>query len=147
MKTSQQGLDLIKHFEGFEPKPYVCSAGKITIGYGHVILPGEDLTVLTQAEALALLARDMEKFEALVHMMVTVDLTQNQFDALVSFCYNCGPANLQKSTLLKHVNANNPERAAGEFKKWVFAAGKRLRGLERRREAEKKLFRGEAWNG
>lgn len=140
MKTSKTGIELIKSFEGFESKPYYCSAGKLTIGYGHVILPKESFTSLTKEEAEILLAKDLEKFESFVKNMVTVELTQHQFDALVSFCFNLGPVNLKKSTLLKKINKKDFEGASKEFSKWVFASGKKLAGLVRRREAEASLF-------
>lgn len=145
MRTSANGVELIKHFEGVELEVYVCSAGKRTIGVGHVILPGEDYKKISEAQALEILSRDLAKFETMVQSMVTAPLTQNQFDALVSFCFNLGPANLKNSTLLKKVNAEDYEGAAKEFGKWVFAAGKKLKGLEKRREAESKLFKGEDW--
>lgn len=146
MRISQKGLDLIMHFEGFEAKPYICSGGKNTIGFGHVILPSEKFTLpITRAQGLEILASDVQKFEDMVEKMVKVEMTQGQFDALVSFTFNVGPANLQKSTLLRKINAKDAT-ASDEFGKWVFAAGKPLPGLVKRRGAEAKLFRGESWN-
>lgn len=145
MRTSSNGAGLIKHFEGCELTPYICSGGKRTIGVGHVILPGENLEQITQAQAMEILSRDLAKFETMVESMVKVELNQNQFDALVSFCFNLGPANLKNSTLLKKVNAGDFEGARGEFGKWANAGGKKLAGLVKRREAEAKLFSGENW--
>lgn len=147
MKISQNGLDLIMHFEGFEPNPYICSGGKNTVGFGHVILATDRFKYpITKAQALEILAKDVEKFEVMVDKLVKVKLTQGQFDALVSFCFNLGPANLQRSTLLTKVNEGKFGEAADQFGKWVFAAGKQLPGLIKRRTAESKLFKGEAWN-
>lgn len=145
MRTSNNGIELIKHFEGCELVPYLCSAGKRTIGVGHVILPGEKLESITEKQAMDLLARDLAKFETMVSGMVKVTLTQSQFDALVSFCFNLGPGNLKNSTLLAKLNAGDEASAATEFKRWINAAGKPLPGLLRRREAEAKLFKGESW--
>lgn len=152
MRISKKGIDLIKEFEGWSAIPYICSAGKKTIGYGHVMLPGENWTRLTTEEGLKLLDDDLDKFEAGVNKLVKVPLTQGQFDALVSFAFNVGldddldtkAEGLGDSTLLKKVNAQDFDGAANEFGKWVFAAGKKLNGLVNRRAAEAKMFRGEA---
>lgn len=144
MRISQKGIDLIKQYEGWSAVPYMCSANKKTIGYGHVMLPGENWSTITEEFGEDLLQKDLEKFEAHVLKLVKVPMTQDQFDALVSFTFNLGPGSLQKSTLLRKVNAQEFDAASKEFSKWVFAAGKKLKGLERRREAEAKLFRGEA---
>ena len=142
MKTSDKGIALIKHAEGFAPTPYFCPAGKRTIGYGHVILPGEEFpSHITEAEATALLIKDLaERFEPAVEKLVTVDLKQGQFDALISFAFNLGPGNLKSSTLLKKLNAGDYGGAANEFMKWTRAAGKVLPGLVKRRAEEKELF-------
>jgi lysozyme len=144
MKTGNKGIELIKDFEGFRGKKYLCAANMPTIGYGHVILKGEErfnTATISEIEGVQLLAKDLFKFEAHVKRMVKRTLTQNQFDALVSFCYNCGPANLERSTLLKKVNLNpNDKSIALEFMKWTRANGKVLAGLERRRKAEAGLY-------
>jgi len=144
MKTSQDGIDLIKSFEGFAPMGYICPAGKLTIGYGHVIRKGETFGTLTEPEATALLAVDLVKYEAAVLGCVDPDvaLEQHQFDALVSFCYNVGPANVKTSTLLKKLNNGDYEGAANEFQKWVRGGGKVLPGLVKRRIAERAMFLG-----
>lgn len=140
MKTGNQGIDLIKEFEGLRLTAYKCAAGVWTIGYGHT----EGVTgamVITEATADELLARDLAKFEAGVSKLVKVELNQNQFDALVSFAFNCGLANLAKSTLLKKLNATVPaDQVAAEFMRWNKAGGKVLPGLTRRRAAEAALF-------
>lgn len=144
MKTGKEGIELIKAFEGFRGKKYNCPAGLPTIGYGHVILKGEERlnsAVISEQEGEQILKKDLAKFESHVKRLVKVGLTQCQFDALVSFAYNCGPANLERSTLLKKVNANpNDKSIAYEFSRWNRATGKVLAGLTRRREAESALY-------
>lgn len=142
MKASERAITLIKEFEGYERFPYVCAGGKDTIGYGHVLRAGETFPVagLSESEATELLCKDLEGFESRVLDMVHVPLTQNQFDSLVSFVFNCGPGALQKSTLLRLLNGGHYERAADEFLRWTRAAGKVLPGLVRRREAERAMF-------
>lgn len=150
MRTGKAGLNLIKEFEGClreaEPGqfvPYICPAGVLTIGWGHTNHHGrqfDENTVWTQAQCDAALAEDLRGFEKAVERLVKVQLNQNQFDALVSFAYNCGEDNLGKSTLLKRVNAGDFDGAAQEFAKWNKGGGQVLRGLVRRRAAEAKLF-------
>jgi lysozyme len=145
-KTAKPGIDLIKAFEGFESKPYKCPAGIPTIGYGATFYPnGKKVTMadtaVTEEQATVLLASMLVSFEKYVDSYCVDTITQNQFDALVSFAYNLGPANLKSSTLLKKVNANpNDESIRLEFMKWVKAGGKTLAGLVRRREAEANLY-------
>lgn len=145
-KTSQKGIDLIKSFEGFSAKPYLCPAKICTIGYGSTFYPnGKKVTMndkaITEAEAVELLKNMLISFEKYVDSYCVDSINQNQFDALVSFCYNLGPNNLKKSTLLKKVNANpNDETIKDEFMKWVKSNGKTLKGLVRRREAESDLY-------
>ena len=145
-KTSQGGIDLIKRFEGFRSKPYKCSAGVPTIGYGATFYTnGKRVTMadpaISEEDALALLAEMLKKFEQYVDSYCIDTITQNQFDALVSFCYNLGPANLKASTLLKKVNLNpNDETIRAEFMKWNKAGGRALKGLTLRRTAEADLY-------
>jgi lysozyme len=137
---------MIKTFEGFRGTPYKCSAGVPTIGYGATFYPGGKKVTMTDAaiteeQAVELLANMLVSFEKYVDSYCVDTITQNQFDALVSFAYNLGPANLKSSTLLKKVNANpNDESIKLEFLKWVKAGGKTLKGLVRRREAESELY-------
>lgn len=148
-KINEAGLDLIESFEGYFAKWYPDPAHgwKVpTIGYGHTAMSGPpsykddpDLS-LTKAQARALLRKDLGKYEAAVRKAVTVPLTDNQFSALVSFTYNLGPGNLRKSTLLRKLNKGDNAGAAREFKKWNRAGGRVLRGLTRRRLAERDLF-------
>lgn len=143
MKISEKGLNLIKEFEGLRFKAYFCPAGILTIGYGHVILPQDKLnqtSSISEAEADAFLKRDVERFEKAVNRRVKTLLSQGQFDALVSFTFNLGEGNLKKSTLLRLINAREFDLAADEFGQWVYAKGKKLEGLVRRRKAERDLF-------
>lgn len=140
MKTSSNGRALIRNAEGDKLTAYYCPAGVLTIGVGHTgpdVKPGMRIT---QAESDALLSADLAKFEKTVMRAVTVPLTQNQFDALVSFTYNLGEGNLRSSTLLKRVNASDFRGAAAEFAKWNKASGRALAGLTTRRAAEAALF-------
>jgi len=139
MKISEKGLNLIKQFEGLRLEAYLCSAGVPTIGYGHTrgVKLGQ---TITQEQADAFLSEDIHEFELAVQRLVFVPITQNQFDALVSFVFNVGIGNLKKSTLLKKLNEGDVVGAANEFNKWVFAGGKKLKGLQRRRDKERLLF-------
>jgi len=145
-KIGQKGLALIKAFEGFESKPYKCSAGVPTIGYGATYYPGgkkvtlQD-TPINESQATDLLANMLGTYEQAVDSYCVDTITQNQFDALVCFCYNVGAANLKSSTLLKKVNLNpNDPTIKNEFLKWNKGGGKVLAGLTRRREAEAALY-------
>ena len=145
MKLNKEASDLIKSFEGCKLKAYQCSAKKWTIGYGNTFF--EDGTpvvagnAITQEKADQLFEIIASEFAAKVAKLVTSNVTDNQFGALVSFAYNCGVVNLQKSTLLKKVNANhNDPSIRSEFLKWNKAGGKVLAGLTRRREAESNLY-------
>lgn len=142
MKISKKGLDLIKAFEGLELKAYKDSVGILTIGYGSTgshVRPG---MVITKEQAEELLKQDVSRFEGGVNDVVKVPLTQNQFDALVSFSFNLGLGNLKSSTLLRKLNASDYYGAANEFLRWNKAGGKVLNGLTRRRQAEKDMFEG-----
>ena len=139
MKISNDGLALIKSFEGLRLKSYRCPAGVWTIGYGHTITAKPGMTI-TEVEADALLCRDLQHFEKCVSKHIAVPLEQHQFDALVSFCYNVGCGALMKSTLRRKLNAGDYEGAADELLRWNKAGGKELRGLTRRREAERAMF-------
>jgi lysozyme len=139
-KIGKAGLDLIKSFEGLKLRAYLCPAKVWTIGFGSTgphVVPGK---VITEAQADELLQDDLDRFEKAVTRLVTVPLHQNQYDALVSFAFNVGISALEKSTLLKRVNAKLFDQAAGEFQKWNRAAGRPLAGLTRRRAAEAALF-------
>jgi lysozyme len=145
MTLNKAGADLIKSFEGCKLKAYQCSAKKWTIGYGNTFF--EDGTpvkigdAITQDKAEKMFALIADEFAGKVAKLVTSNVTDNQFGSLVSFAYNCGVVNLQKSTLLKKVNVNpNDPTIRAEFMKWNRAGGKVLAGLTRRREAEANLY-------
>lgn len=140
MNISEKGIQLIKSFEGCRLTAYkaVPTEKMYTIGYGHYGV--EAGTVITQAQADMYLKIDLEKFDNYVNKYVTVPITQGMHDALVSFTYNCGAGNLKKSTLLKKLNQGDYIGAAEEFCKWNKANGQVLKGLARRRQAEKERF-------
>lgn len=139
MKTSQTGFSLIKQFEGLKTRAYRCPAGVWTIGYGHTagVKEHDDCT---PEQAGTWLMEDCLVAELTIDAEVNVPLSQNQFDALVSFVFNLGPGNFITSTLLYKLNAADYAGAANEFDKWVNAGGRRLTGLAKRRAAEKTLF-------
>ena len=145
MEASQKCIDLIKQFEGFSSKPYLCPAQVWTIGYGSTryedgrYVTAKD-THIDEAKAIAIMKVTLKEYESAVNRYVKVKLNQNQFDALVSFAYNLGNKALLNSTLLKRINEGNFMAANNEFRKWVFANGIKLQGLVRRREAERILF-------
>ena len=139
MNISETGIKLIKKFEGCALKSYKCPAGIWTIGYGHTSGVKEGQTI-TSKQAECLLKQDIKTYELTVNNLVNVPLNQGQFDALVSFCYNLGSGNLKNSTLLKLLNKKDYFAAAEQFDRWVFAGGKKLSGLVKRRAAEKELF-------
>lgn len=144
MKTSAKGVKLIQDAEGLSLKPYLCPAQKWTWGWGHVMTPQERAKggTITEAQALGMLHSDLIVYENAVTRLVTVPLTQGQFDALVSFTYNLGADALRRSTLLRLLNAGKYDEAAGQFSRWVYAGSQKLPGLIKRRDAEAKLFRG-----
>lgn len=145
MNISDKGKALIATFESCRLKAYLCPAGLATIGYGNTRY--EDGTpvqlghTITQTRAEQLFSYILNDFEAGVLSLVKSNLTQHQFDALVSFAYNVGVGNLGKSTLLKKVNKDPNDISIGaEFLKWNKSGGKILKGLTRRRQAETELY-------
>lgn len=139
-QTSEDGVELIKHFEGLRLTRYNDAAGKPTIGYGHLIQSGELFpTRIMEDVAEELLRNDLRIAEEAVLRRTERELTQGEFDALVSFTFNLGAHNLAHSTLLRKVNADD-YTAAGEFGRWIFAGGKPLSGLIKRRAAEAMRF-------
>lgn len=143
MRTSQAGIGLIKSFEGLRLKSYQDSVGIWTVGYGTTrgIGPGMSITI-EQAERM--LTNDITRFEPQVDQLVKVPLSQNQWDALMSFTYNLGATNLGSSTLLKLLNTGDYAGAAAQFPRWNKAGGQVLAGLTARRAAEQQLFLGAA---
>lgn len=138
-KTSQNGINLIKSFEGCRLTAYQDSAGVWTIGYGHTAKVYSSMKI-TEEQAIKFLKSDIKNAENAVNSRVTYIINQNQFDALVSFTYNVGVGNFSSSTLLKKLNQSDILGAANEFDKWVNAGGKVLKGLVRRRASEKDIF-------
>jgi lysozyme len=145
-KIGTKGLDLIKSFEGLKLKPYLCPAKVPTVGYGSTFYENDKKVKLTdpsitEQRASELLLDSLKGFERYVDSYCRDDINQNQFDALVSFCYNLGPANLKSSTLLKKANVNpNDPTIAQEFLRWNKAGGRALKGLTKRRQAESNLY-------
>jgi len=146
VRTNDAGIEIIKRYEGFRARPYLCPAGVWTIGYGHTGGVNNRTPPVTEAEAEELLRRDLRDAEKVVTSMVTVPLNDNQFSALVSFAFNVGAANLRTSTLRARVNAKQFFQAAAEFGRWVYATdpvtGRKVQlgGLTKRREEERGLF-------
>ena len=139
MKLGERGTEILKYFEGCKLTAYQDSVGVWTIGYGHTKGVFDGMTI-TQEEAEQMLLTELEEYEGYIEDMVTVPLTQNQFDALVVWIYNLGPTNFKNSTLLKELNAGNYNAAGQEITRWNKAGGKVLAGLVKRREAEAQLF-------
>lgn len=144
MQTSQQGVELIKHFEGCRLEAYLCPAGIWTIGYGHTLDVKEGDRV-DQEAAEAFLIEDLEEFEDHVQRLVEVDLSQDQFDALVSWTFNLGYGNLAASTLLAKLNDGLYDEVPEQIKRWTRAGGRVLEGLVKRRDAEAALWEGRDW--
>lgn len=146
MRISQKGIELIKRFEGFASSPYLCSAGVPTIGYGSTYY--EDGTKvklsdssISEEKAESLFKKVVNHYELAVDSIVRNDITQNQFDALVSFAYNVGVTNFKNSTLIKKVNANpNDPDITKQFMRWIRAGGKVIKGLINRRRVEAQLY-------
>lgn len=144
MKISQEGIELIKKFEGCELEAYKCAAGVWTIGYGHTegVNPNDEMDKEAAEELLAL---DLVVYEKSVNWIITAPLNQQQFDALVSFTFNLGETNLCNSTLRKVLNEEKYDEVPNQIRRWNKAGGKVNEGLIRRREAEALLFEGNNW--
>ena len=144
MQISEEGLALIKKFEGCELKAYRCPANVLTIGYGHIkdVKEGDQIT---KEEANYMLQEEMIEYEGYVNDMVDVELNQSQYDSLCAWVYNLGPTNFQSSTLLKVLNEGKYNEIPQQIKRWNKAGGEVLNGLIRRRLAEALLFEGKEW--
>jgi len=147
MKTSKEGIDFIKKWEGFCPKPYKCTSGVPTIGYGATFYTnGKKVTMqdreVTEVQASGMLATMVaNNFEKYVDSYVTAEVNQHQFDAMVSLSYNIGVGAFKKSTLLKKVNVNpNDPSIADEFMRFKYSAGKVSQGLLNRRKEEVAMY-------
>ena len=137
--VTEQGLDLIKRFEGFSPTIYTCPAGWPTIGFGHVVREFERdqyKAGIDKDIGAALLQSDIGASERALLRLIRVPVNDGQFDALVSFTFNLGAGALQRSTLRRKVNREEHGAVPAEFRRWVWAGGRRSAGLARRREAE-----------
>ena len=143
-RYSEQGLALTRRFEGLRLNAYQDCVGVWTIGYGHT---GPDVSAgktISEFEAEALLRTDAREAVDCVNRVVTVDINQNQFDALVYFAFNAGTHALITSTLLRCVNQGKFADASAQFGLWVHAGGKVVPGLAKRRAAEAAMFEGGA---
>lgn len=139
MEQISGAINLIKGFEGFSPTAYKDARG-YSIGYGHFILPGENLSRITEDQATQLLIQDTSKAQDAVTNYVTVPLTQNQNDALVSLTYNIGVNAFKNSTLLRMLNAGDYQAATDQFSVWRLSQGTVIQALVDRRAAERDLF-------
>lgn len=142
---TENGLSLIKNYEKLALNTYICPAGYPTIGYGHVVKAAEAASFangINEHQADVLLAADVHVSERAVLRLITVPLTDGQFDALVSFTFNLGAGALQRSTLRRKVNREEHDDVPAEFMKWVWGGGRKLKGLVKRRKAEAALYLG-----
>ena len=146
MQLSDWGLQVIKSFEGFRAKPYYCSAGVLTQGYGHTAAAGGEPIggVWTREKAAKVLADDLERVysKSVREAVAGYHTTQAQFDAMVSFAYNCGVGALKASVLLRRHKKGDYTGAAAAFMNWVNAGGKPNKGLIRRRASEALMYSG-----
>jgi len=148
MQVSENGVNLVKHFEGFQATAYLCPANVPTIGYGHtkgVTRADVGVKFVTEDTAAQMLADDLAEFAQQVEAAVTVPLEQHHFDALCSFTYNLGAQTLRSSTLLSRLNAGAYEAVPDQLLRWTHGGGQVLQGLVRRRTAEAKLWSTGNW--
>jgi lysozyme len=143
MKLSAAGLDLIKRSEGFRSHTYFDAAGFASIGYGHRLEHAEYYPGgITESQAEVILLWDVRDAEQAVEHLVKVPLSQGQFDALVDFTFNLGPARLSSSTLLRELNEGHYDLAANELLRWAHCGAEEIEGLKARRHAERALWLG-----
>lgn len=138
-QITPEGVALVKRFEGFVDHEYLDPVGVKTIGYGHVVIPGEDFGTLTEEYATTLLLDDLARYGSYVLNHIKVPLNDNQFSALASLTFNVGTGPLI-GTLGTKLNAGDYDGASEEFLRWVYAKARKLPGLVLRREAELELF-------
>ena len=151
MQTNDAGLHIIKICEGFRRRPYFDVGGVVTVGFGTTRGCDDrrltmDMAPITRADAEAFLKRDVVATEGFVSRLVKVDLNENEFSSLVSFTYNVGAGNLQRSKLRMKLNRGNRAGAADEFQWWRRAGGRIYRGLVIRRAMERELFLDETFD-
>lgn len=144
MKISQEGIALIKHYEGCKLESYQCSAGVWTIGFGSTKNVKEGMSIDAE-KAEQLLVKDLAIFEKEVANLVSVPLEQNQYDAIVSWTFNLGSSNLKASTMLKVLNNGVYEAVPEQLKRWNKVKGVVNDGLVKRRKSEALLFEGKDW--
>lgn len=140
-----QTLILIKYFEGFVPRPYICPAGKKTVGWGHRLTDKEDKELvypLDEQTAEVLLESDIKGLVLRLMPMVKVPLENHQWVSLLSFSYNVGLAAFQRSTLRQKLNRDDLEGVAYEFHRWIFTGTRKIEGLIKRRKIEALIFAG-----
>lgn len=147
MRASEKCLKMLAHHEGVRKKPYKCPAGLWTVGVGHLIGDGKSLPdswnrTFTLEEVYAILAKDVERFERGVSRLITYPLSQNEYDAIISFAFNLGLGCLQRSTLRSALNRGDKVAAIESLLKYNKAGGKVLKGLDNRRKDEAAMFRG-----
>lgn len=142
MRMSENGKRILKNFEGLKLCAYRCTSGIWTIGYGHTGITVKSGDIITEAAANEFFEQDIKFFENAVNTLVTVKLNQNQFDALISFCFNIGVGKdgFAGSTMRKLLNRGEYTAAAEQFMRWVYSGGKISEGLRRRRIKERELF-------
>lgn len=138
-QLNDEGLNLIKQWEGLKLESYLCPAGVWTVGYGHTDTARPNMSI-SKGDAERLLRYDLDRFVKAVNTLVKVDLTDNQFAALVSFCFNVGEGAFKRSTLLRKLNAGDYDAIPGEFARWNKVNGKVVPGLTNRRAAEAGLW-------
>lgn len=140
---SQNAIDMIKQFEGLRLSTYKCTSGRNSIGYGTTYIDNQPIASnlrITEDKASELLVKDVEKISKQISNLLRVNITQNQFDALVSFAYNIGINQFARSALLRLININDIEGASKQFIRWNKSSGVEQSGLTRRRIAEADLF-------
>lgn len=145
MKINQATVDLVKEFEGFRANAYKCPAGVWTIGYGTTAASGVGIDpklgmTISKSDAEAYLEATLDKFADKIAPLITAPINENEFGAFLSLAYNIGPVAFKRSSALAAFNAGDKAKAAKAILLWSKAGGKVLRGLTRRREAERKLF-------
>jgi lysozyme len=145
MKTSEEGIALIKKFEGCKLRAYLDAVDVPTIAYGRTkdVKIGD---ICTQQQAEDWLEEELVEYEGYVNEAVKVELTQPQFDSLVSWTYNLGPSNLNRSSMLRVLNTSDYDNVPEQIMRWNKAGGRVLPGLVRRREAEAEMFKGNDWS-
>jgi lysozyme len=140
LSISKLGIETIKLFEGYRSQIYTCPAGYKTIGYGHVVKNYEQFKYLSKPEAEIILTHDLTLTSMAIRRLITIPLKQHQFDMLVSFTFNLGSAALQRSCLRSKINRGEHEAVVKEFIRWIYARGRILPGLVKRRFTESKIY-------